>query len=117
MVRIISWKKSLSQDGKEFISLKVEGDVEPSFSQVTGRSYLKSKTAYVATTFSEETANSLIGKSIPGSVKKVLCDPYDYTVKETGEVIELSHRYEYFADEEGSDVSEKAASEKDFSFA
>ena len=32
---------------------------------------------------------------MPGSVQKVQCEAYDYNVQETGEVISLTHRYEY----------------------
>jgi hypothetical protein len=28
-------------------------------------------------------------------VKKVACEDYSYTIKETGEIITLSHRFEY----------------------
>jgi hypothetical protein len=37
---------------------------------------------------------------IKGSIEKVECEPYQHTIKETGEVITLNHKYEYNPEEE-----------------
>jgi hypothetical protein len=58
--------------------------------------YFTAKTAFVATTFDEQTALSLIGETFEGSIRKVKTEPYEYTIEETGEIIELSHRWEYY---------------------
>ena len=34
-----------------------------------------------------------------GTIERVQCDPYDYTVPETGEVVALAHSYEYVPEE------------------
>ena len=99
MVRVIAIKKSTSNEGKDFISLKVQGGIEAIQSQKTGRMYLTSRAAYVPTTFDEATAEQLIGTSIQGTVKRVQSDPYEYTIKDTGEVVTLSHSFEYMPDE------------------
>ena len=57
--------------------------------------YFTAKTAFVATTFDEQTASSLVGMEFEGTIRKVETDPYQYTIEETGEIIELSHRWEY----------------------
>jgi hypothetical protein len=98
MVRIIDYKASLNAKGKEFISLKLQGGIETVQSRETGRLYLTAKTCYISTTFSESVAMDLVGSELPGTVEKIACDPYAYTVKETGEVILLTHKYEYSAD-------------------
>ena len=99
MVRVIAIKKSTSSEGKDFISLKVQGGIEAIQSQTTGRMYLTSRVAYVPTTFDEAMAEELIGTSIQGTVKRVQSDPYEYTIKDTGEVVTLSHSFEYMPDE------------------
>ena len=99
MVRIIKFKKSTSNEGKDFISLKIQGGVEAIQSEATGRFYLTARTTYVATTFDETTAQALVGTSFPGMVKKVVSEPYQYTIKESGEVVSLSHRFEYVPEE------------------
>ena len=95
MVKIIATKISQNKDGKSFFSLRLQGDPEFVQSQQTGKMYLTAKTCMMASTFDEATAVSLIGKELPGTVERVPAEPYDYTIEATGEVITLSHRYEY----------------------
>ena len=89
-------KKATNSKDEEFYGLIVQSGAVPVKSKQTGRVYLTAKTAFVATTFDEETASSLIGEQFEGSIRKVPTDPYEYTIEETGEIIELSHRWEYF---------------------
>jgi hypothetical protein len=96
MVTIIDYKLCKSATGNEFFGLVLQGDVEIVTSQETGRAYATARKALMSSTFSEVVCQSLIGKQLPGSIEKIKCDPYEYTVPETGEVIELSHTYEYF---------------------
>ncbi|MDI9319817.1 MAG: hypothetical protein QM530_05000 [Phycisphaerales bacterium] len=39
---------------------------------------------------------------MPGSIAKIECEPYDYTLPETGEVIQLSHTYGYIPEQQSS---------------
>lgn len=93
-VKIVGFQHKESQEGKPFISLTLQGGVEIVKSQ-NGSSYLTVRKASMATTFDEATAMALIGTEFPGSIEKVSCAPYDYTVPDTGEVILLTHRWEY----------------------
>jgi hypothetical protein len=95
MVKIIKTKISQNNEGKLFISLKLQGDPEFVQSQQTGKMYLTAKTCYVASTFDEATANALVGKELPGTIERIPCEPYEYKVESTGELITLAHRYEY----------------------
>jgi hypothetical protein len=95
MVKIIACKVAENSDGKTFISLKLQGDVEAVQSMQTGRMYLTTRTCYISTTFDEKTAKSLLGKELPGSVERIPSEPYEYKVESTGELLTLSHRYEY----------------------
>ncbi len=95
MVKIIKTKISQNSEGKSFVSLKLQGDPEFVQSMQTGKMYLTARSCYITSTFDEATANALIGKELPGTVEKVPCDPYNFTVEGTGEVIVLNHQYEY----------------------
>ena len=95
MVKIIKTKISQNSEGKSFISLKLQGDPEFVQSLQTGKMYLTAKTCYVTSTFDEATANALIGKELSGTVERVASMPYEYKVESTGEVMILTHRYEY----------------------
>ncbi|WP_417876105.1 hypothetical protein [Winogradskyella sediminis] len=100
MVKIVDFKTYQTEDGKDFCTLIVQGGVEAVKSQETERTYLTARTARVACTFNEITCKSLIGTDLNGEIQKVEVEPYEYTVKETGEVITLSHRYEYIDEQE-----------------
>lgn len=95
MVKVISWKPAQNKEGKDFISIQLQGGIEAIQSQQTGKMYLTAKTAWIPSTFDVSTATELVGTTLPGEIRKVHCEPYDYTVKETGEVIQLTYRFEY----------------------
>lgn len=95
MVRIINYKEREKEDGTSFFVLEIQGGVEMVKSQSTNRFYVTAKRATIPSTFDEAVCQSLIGQELPGKVVKVETEPYEFTIKETGEVIELSHRYEY----------------------
>lgn len=95
MVRIVNYQKRTTEEGKVFFTLELQGGVEIVKSQETGKSYMTARKASMSCTFDELTCQSLIGTELPGSVKKVQCEEYSYTIKDTGEIITLSHRFEY----------------------
>ena len=99
MVRVIGYHENQKLDGEKFYSLSIQGGVEMVRSQQTGSFYATARKARVTTTFDEATCEGLIGAEIPGRILKVECEPYEYTVEETGEVIELNYSYEYQPDE------------------
>ena len=74
-------------------------------SQSTGRFYAKGKKCLLATTLTESAAKNLVGTELPGSIQRVPSDPYEYTIKETGETITLCHSYTYSPMEEGVSTS------------
>lgn len=95
MVRITDYKNVIKQDGKSFNMLIVQGGIESLVSKKTGRIYFTMRKANVSTTFDETTCKSLIGSELPGTIEKIHCEPYEYTVEETGEVLTLTHNWQY----------------------
>jgi len=95
MVRVIDYNTIKTLAGKEFNLLIVQGGIESLVSAKTGRIYLTMRKANVSTTFDEASCKSLIGTELKGSVERVDCEPYEYTVKETGEIITLKHNWQY----------------------
>lgn len=98
MVKIVDYKARVSMEGKPFFALVLQGGIEIVRS-ASGNSYATAKTASMPTTFTEEVCKGLVGSELPGSIAKVVTDPYEYTVPETGEVLLLSHRFEYVEQE------------------
>lgn len=108
MVRISNYIKRTTEEGKDFFVLELQGGVEIVKSQETGKSYMTARKASMSCTFDELTCQSLIGTELPGSVRKVECEEYSYTIKDTGEIITLSHRFEYVEQETPTYSPEKS---------
>jgi hypothetical protein len=102
MVRIINYKKRETEDGKEFFVLELQGGIEMVKSKETDKFYVTARKASISSTFDELTCQALIGTELPGKVEKVNCDPYEYTIKDTGEVIVLTHRFDYVEEEKAA---------------
>lgn len=108
MVRISNYIKRTTEEGKSFFVLELQGGVEVVKSRETGKLYMTARKASMSCTFDEATCISLIGTELPGSVKKVDCEAYEYTIKDTGEVITLSYRFEYVEQEAAIQTPEKS---------
>ena len=108
MVRISNYIKRTTEEGKDFFVLELQGGIEVVKSQETGKLYMTARKASMSCTFDELTCQSLIGTELPGSVKKVDCEAYEYTIKDTGEVITLSYRFEYVEQEAAIQTPEKS---------
>ena len=94
MVKITGYKLRESLNGNSFFALLLQGGVEI-VKSANGNSYATVKTASMPSTFDEATCKALVGMEMPGSIQKVECEPYEYTIQETGEQVLLNHRHEY----------------------
>jgi hypothetical protein len=99
MVRIINYKQRDKEDGTAFFVLELQGGIEMVKSKETGNFYATAKKAFIPSTFDEEVCTALVGTEMPGKIVKEACDPFTYTIKETGEEITLHHRWVYSTDE------------------
>ena len=95
MLTVTNYKKRVSKEGKEYLTIEVQGGLEMIQSQVTGRFYATVRKSSVTTTFGEDVAKALIDSQIPGKIVRVESDPYEYTIQNTGEIVTLNHRWEY----------------------
>lgn len=100
MVTIINYKKRHTETGKEFFVLEVQGGIEMLKSKDTGNFYATARKGFITSTFDEMTCQALIGTQMHGRIDKVESDAYDYVVKETGEIIQLHHRFVYVPEDE-----------------
>ena len=99
MVTITSYFIRQNKDGKPFIALELSGDIEMIQSATTGRFYMTAKRCSIPSSFPEEVAKLMIGKTLRGRIDRVETAAYEYTVKETGEVVTLAHTYAYVPEE------------------
>ncbi|HQB28266.1 MAG TPA: hypothetical protein PLO29_04900 [Paludibacter sp.] len=95
MVTVKQYAVRQTKDGREFIALILQGGLSLVQSKNTGNFYATVKQCSIPSTFDEATAKSFIGERIPGTVQKKECDAFQWVNKETGEVIELAHRWVY----------------------
>lgn len=100
MVTIIDYALRNSKDGKPFVALILQGDIEMVQSQETGRFYATARRCSVSSSFDENSAKQFLGKSMPGKIVRKACDAYDYTIPETGEVVKMAHHWEYVPEEQ-----------------
>lgn len=107
MVTVTNFFVRKNNEGKSFVALELSGDIEMIQSAQTGRFYASAKRCTVSSVFSEEMAKTLIGKQLPGRIERVECDAYEYTVKETGEVLSLMHTYTYVPEDQRRESMEK----------
>jgi hypothetical protein len=95
MVTVIAVHKRLSKDGKPFIALELQGKLELVQSTVNGKFYATSRRCFITSTFSEEVAEAFIGNKMQGEIIRVQCDPYDFTIPNTGASARLNYTYEF----------------------
>ena len=105
MVAITDYKQCTSQEGKEFFALTIQGDVTVNQSG-SGSFYLTANKASIPTSFNETVCQTLIGKTLAGSVQKVPCEAYVY-VNQSGETVTVNHRYQYSPKEESTAVRQE----------
>jgi len=103
MVTISGYAERVCRDGKKFYALNLQGGMEMVLSEESGRYYATAKQASVTSTFDEKTCSELVGTKLPGKITKIACEPFDYTIKETGEIIKLTHRWAYDPNEKSQE--------------
>ena len=98
MVTVIQVLEVENNEGDTFVSLVLQGGITMIQSKSSGKFYATSKRTRIASTFDLETAKMLIGEKIPGSIEKVSCEPYEYTIRESGETITLDFTYQFVSE-------------------
>jgi hypothetical protein len=100
MVTITDYALRTNTQGEEFFALILQGGVEMVKSKQTGKFYATSKKCSIPSTFDEKTCKAIIGQQMPGMINKVECEPYQITIQETGEILQMSYRWEYVSEAE-----------------
>lgn len=98
MVTVVNAHLRENEKGS-FVSLELGGEIELVQSALTGRFYATSRKCFISSTFDIDTAKKFVGKQIKGSIVRVAAESYDFTVPQTGEVIQLAHSWAYVPDE------------------
>jgi hypothetical protein len=97
-VTVTDYKKRVNKEGKDFITLEIQGGLEFLQSSKNGQFYANVRKCSMLTNFTnEKVAELLIGTQVPGFIIKVETDPYEFTLS-NGDVITLFHRWSYSPD-------------------
>jgi len=95
MVTIIGLEKKTNLKTKEsYLVLLVQGSAEVLTSKATGRAYISSRRASVPCALSDLQAKALIGQTLPGSIEKVACTPFEVKLP-TGKKLKISETYQF----------------------
>ena len=96
MITVVDYaKRQRKEDGSEFFVLILQGGLSLVQSRNTGNYYATLKRCSIPSTFDEETAKSMVGEQVPGSIQRKDCEPYEFVAKDTGEVVQLDYRWAY----------------------
>ena len=95
MVTIIGTEKRTSADGRKFNVFVLQGGIDVVKSKTTGKSYITTHKVSMVCTLDDVSAKQQIGTKLPGTIQKVACDPYDFKVPQTGEMVKLDYTFQY----------------------
>ena len=98
MVEITSVETRINSKQESFPVLIITGDLEFRTSKTTGKLYATVSKMSIPCTFDEQLAQKMIGKQLKGEIRRVESDPYEYPNPKTGEVLTLTHTYQYCPD-------------------
>jgi len=100
MVTIIGLEKKTNLKTKEPYSVLVlQGNAEVLKSKATSRFYVSVRKTTIPCALDDVLAKSLIGQSLPGSIEKVACTPFEVKLP-TGKKVKISHSFQYLPDPE-----------------
>lgn len=95
MVTVTNYHTRTTHDGREFITLELQGGLELVVSKTTGQYYATTKKCSIPTTFNDEVAKKLIGTELEGEIVKQDVEPYEFQNPRTGETIMLNYSWVY----------------------
>ena len=96
MVTIVGIEKRMNKAKKEEFNVMVlQGNIEVVMSKTTGRPYLTARKTSIPCTFDEKLAANLIGQSLPGTIERHECTPYEFQIPNSKKKITLSHTFQY----------------------
>jgi hypothetical protein len=117
MVTVTNFQKRENSEGETYFALEIQSDdLEFVISKTTGRHYATVRRCFMSSTFNEVLCRRMVGKEMPGCIIKTVCEPYEFTLPDTGETISRSFRYEY-SPVEAVDSVPNEVEEEDFQLA
>ena len=104
MVQVTGWAKRSKENGETFNVLNLQGGIEMIKSSKTGKYYATARKTNLVCTFNDAVCISMVGQKLSGTIEKMNCEAYEYTIPSSGEKVTLHHTYYY--NPESSSVEE-----------
>lgn len=101
-VKILNYEPRINSKTNETFFVLLVSALLPRLS-ATGKWRIEAKTVTVPTPMDQATCQSFIGERLPGTVKEVPCDPYEWKVPSTGKVEKRSTTWMYVGTTEQDD--------------
>jgi hypothetical protein len=92
-------RKTNLKTNEPYTVLVLQGNAIVLQSKATSRSYVSARKTTIACALDDVLAKSLIGQTLPGSIEKVACTPFEVKLP-TGKKVKISEKFQYFPDPE-----------------
>ena len=92
-------RKTNLKTNEPYTVLVLQGNAVVLQSKATSRPYVSARKTTIPCALDDVLAKSLIGQSIPGSIEKVACTPFEVKLP-TGKKVKISHTFQYLPDPE-----------------
>ncbi|GAB3169731.1 hypothetical protein GCM10027291_20540 [Telluribacter humicola] len=80
MLQVTNYVKRTTKEGNEYFALELTSDDPEMVLSKSGNYYITTRKCYMSSTLSEPVCKAMIGKQFPGSISRVECEPYEFTV-------------------------------------
>ncbi len=90
-------RKTSPKTQEEFTVLHLQGTPEVLKSSVSGRPYLSARKSSIPCTLDDDQAKALVGTTLPGSIEKVECEPFEIELP-NGKKLKVSNNFVYNPD-------------------
>jgi hypothetical protein len=96
-------RKTNLKTNEPYTVLVLQGKAVVLQSKATSRPYVSASKTTIPCALDDVLAKSLIGQSLPGSIEKVACTPFEVKLP-TGKKIKISEKFQYFPDPEKTET-------------
>jgi hypothetical protein len=103
-VKIIGLERKTNLKTNEpYTVLVLQGNAVVLKSKATSRPYVSARKTTIPCALDDVLAKSLIGQTLPGSIEKVACTPFEVKLP-TGKKVKISEKFQYFPEKEKAET-------------
>ena len=96
-------RKTNLKTNESYTVLVLQGKAVVLQSKATSRPYVSARKTTIPCVLDDVLATSLIGQSLPGSIEKVACTPFEVKLP-TGKKVKISEKFQYFPEPEKAET-------------